>query len=272
MPTITYLNETFSCSHACKGPDFIELLDANGKVTYLFESISDFSMFTITDGSWEMPRGAEETRADASLVSGNIVLTCEKRVGHGTLVKFVAPCHCAAVTGGLVVGENTYSIVNSLGSVVTGLGGTWQAGSIIAVVIDTTNMQAFIQNAPDAVCGITGGDSLALTLASPGFTLVDGIKIKFKLGSDMASGATIDVNGTGAKPLQNSDGRAVKPGAPSGSWHEAIYSSTTDSFTLLGKGGDSGNSVAGTLCHSQTFEAVMGWTLVPAQFNMLHNN
>lgn len=272
MPTITYLNETFSCSNACKGPDFIELLDANGKVTHLFEGISDFSLFTIAGGAWETPRGVEEARAEASLVDGNIVLTCGKRIGHNTLVKFAAPCHCAAVTGGLVIGGTTYSIVNSLGSVVTGLGGAWRAGANIAVLVDAENNQAYIQTAPDAVCGVTGGDSLALTLASPGFTLVDGVKIKFKLGSDMASGATINVNGTGAKPLQNSDGKAVKPGAPAGSWHEAIYSSTTDSFTLLGKGGDSGNSIAGTLCHSQTFEAVMGWTLVPAQFNMLHNN
>lgn len=33
-----------------------------------------------------------------------------------------------------------------------------------------------------------------------------------------------------------------------------------------------GSSVAGTLCHSKTFEALMGWTLVPAQFNILHNS
>lgn len=33
-----------------------------------------------------------------------------------------------------------------------------------------------------------------------------------------------------------------------------------------------GSSVAGTLCHSKTFEAIMGWTLVPAIFKSLHNS
>lgn len=32
-----------------------------------------------------------------------------------------------------------------------------------------------------------------------------------------------------------------------------------------------GSSVAGTLCHSKTFESVMGWSLVPAVFNMEHS-
>lgn len=36
-------------------------------------------------------------------------------------------------------------------------------------------------------------------------------------------------------------------------------------------GSSGGSSVAGTLCHSKTFEAIMGWTLVPAIFHMEHN-
>lgn len=55
MPTLTYLGETFDCTTAIKGPDYIHLLDANGVMVASFDGITDFSAFTLSGGSYTTP-------------------------------------------------------------------------------------------------------------------------------------------------------------------------------------------------------------------------
>lgn len=93
-----------------------------------------------------------------------------------------------------------------------------------------------------AAKGNAAGTATALTLAKTGFTLTDGAKVRFKLPVAIGSNATLNVNGTGAKPLKYPDGTPVSSGAVAGSWLEAIYSSTLASFILLDKGGGGGSS------------------------------
>lgn len=75
MATVTYNNESFSCTTALKGADYIHLLDGNGNMIAAFDGITDFSGFTITDGSWATPTALKDSymavvRDDGVIVKG----------------------------------------------------------------------------------------------------------------------------------------------------------------------------------------------------------
>ena len=55
MPTVTYNSETFTCTTALKGADYIHLLDSSGNMLVSFDGVVDFSGFSITDGAWATP-------------------------------------------------------------------------------------------------------------------------------------------------------------------------------------------------------------------------
>ncbi len=55
MPTVTYNNESFTCTTALKGEDYIHLLDASGNMITAFDGVVDFSGFSISDGDWTSP-------------------------------------------------------------------------------------------------------------------------------------------------------------------------------------------------------------------------
>lgn len=93
----------------------------------------------------------EAIAANATLQSGNVVLDLPYAARTGVLVKFTAPCACTSVTGGLVIGAKTYQVVDAMGNVVTGKGGVWETGSIIAVLLDCTNAKAYMTGAPTKV-------------------------------------------------------------------------------------------------------------------------
>lgn len=71
----------------------------------------------------------------------------------GAHVSFTAPCDCMSTTG-LVIGENTYEIVDANLATVTGVGGVYTAGAIVELVLDCENMRAYILN------GAAGGDAI----------------------------------------------------------------------------------------------------------------
>lgn len=55
MPTLKYLGESFDCATAIKGADYIHLLDDNGVMVAAFDAITDFSGFTLENGSYTSP-------------------------------------------------------------------------------------------------------------------------------------------------------------------------------------------------------------------------
>lgn len=65
---------------------------------------------------------------------------------NGQIVTFSAPCDCTEVTDGLVINGNTYTIVDAMGDTITGKGGAWCSGALVAVALDTVNKKAYIQN------------------------------------------------------------------------------------------------------------------------------
>lgn len=55
MPTLKYLDRTFDCAVAIKGADYIHLLDENNVMTAAFDNITDFSDYTLENGSYTAP-------------------------------------------------------------------------------------------------------------------------------------------------------------------------------------------------------------------------
>lgn len=94
----------------------------------------------------------------AAMVDGSIVLELpDGGVWSGTMVKFIAPCECTAVTGGIVIDGTTYTVVDALGHIITGKGGYWAKNAAVAVMIDAESHKAFVTNAA-GVC--KGGDTM----------------------------------------------------------------------------------------------------------------
>lgn len=64
---------------------------------------------------------------------------------EGKQVSFKAPCTCAVTEAIQIEGEN-YTVCDALGKPVTGIGGIWDAGSIISTVLSLEQKKAYIQN------------------------------------------------------------------------------------------------------------------------------
>ena len=75
MPTLTYLENSFDCTTAIKGNDYIRLLDENGILIASFEGIADFSAFTLTNGEYTTPTAENQCylaviRDDGTIAKG----------------------------------------------------------------------------------------------------------------------------------------------------------------------------------------------------------
>lgn len=55
MPSLVYLEQTYDCATAIKGDDYIHLLDDNGCMVASFDGITDFSEFTLQNGTYTSP-------------------------------------------------------------------------------------------------------------------------------------------------------------------------------------------------------------------------
>ncbi len=87
-----------------------------------------------------------------------------------------------------------------------------------------------------AASGETSGTAEALILDQPGFVLQDGAVVRIKLHTDMAAGATLNVNGTGAKAIKYTTQDNTDGSHKAGSWLQLIYSSSLDAYTFQAGG------------------------------------
>lgn len=55
MATVKCHNFTFECTTAIKGADYIHLLDSEGVMVAAFDGVTDFSIFSIENGTWQSP-------------------------------------------------------------------------------------------------------------------------------------------------------------------------------------------------------------------------
>ena len=85
-----------------------------------------------------------------------------------------------------------------------------------------------------AASGVTAGTATAYTLAQEEYTLFDGAPVRFRLHVASGDGATLNINGTGAKPLRDMMGAAMPGGIPAGTWITAYYSAAAGAYVLAG--------------------------------------
>ena len=64
---------------------------------------------------------------------------------EGKMVSFKAPCTCT-VTDGIEIEGVTYTVCDALGKCVTGVGGVWDTGSVVTVVLSLEQRKAYVQN------------------------------------------------------------------------------------------------------------------------------
>lgn len=65
---------------------------------------------------------------------------------NGQFVTFTAPCGCDSVDNGLVINNETYTLVDAKGNIKAGVSNTWVSGAKVSVILDVTNKKAYIQN------------------------------------------------------------------------------------------------------------------------------
>ena len=90
MITVTYLGESYECTAALKGSEYIRLLDSAGCMVASFEGISDFSGFEISGGEWCVPKPEGECkiaviREDGTLAEGGH--TCKDLLAGKTIAR-----------------------------------------------------------------------------------------------------------------------------------------------------------------------------------------
>ena len=87
-----------------------------------------------------------------------------------------------------------------------------------------------------AACGVTAGTATALTLDgefAEGFTLTHGAKITANVHVDISAGATLNIDGTGAKPIINAQG--LTPPTAAGGWITLRYDAKKDAYVQNGE-------------------------------------
>lgn len=87
-----------------------------------------------------------------------------------------------------------------------------------------------------AASGITAGSATAYTLAQEGYSLFDGAPVRFRLHTASGEGATLNINGTGAKPLRDVLGETMNEGIPAGTWLTATYSAAAGAYIIMSGG------------------------------------
>lgn len=89
-----------------------------------------------------------------------------------------------------------------------------------------------------AASGVTAGTATAYTLAQAGYSLSDGNSVRFRLHTPSGENASLNINATGAKPLQDTMGNPIPAGIPAGAWLSAIYSASKEAYCVLGSSND----------------------------------
>lgn len=87
-----------------------------------------------------------------------------------------------------------------------------------------------------AASGITAGSATAYTLAQEGYSLFDGAPVRFRLHTASGGNATLNINGTGAKPLRDVLGETMNEGIPAGTWLTATYSAAAGAYIIMSGG------------------------------------
>lgn len=105
-------------------------------------------------------RSKTRISSTVGMTDGNLTLFVEGgAVCDGTIVKFRAPCNSDLITGNVQVRYTkegtaeeeikTFTCVNTMKEIVTGVGGAWKVGSMVSLLLDCSDSYAYIQNSAD---------------------------------------------------------------------------------------------------------------------------
>lgn len=72
MATVTYQGTSYECHKAFKGSNYIHLVDAAGHLTVAFDGVNDFSLFSISGGSWTTPTETSNCYLAVMRIDGTI--------------------------------------------------------------------------------------------------------------------------------------------------------------------------------------------------------
>lgn len=119
---------------------------------------------------------------------------------EGKQVSFKAPCPCDVTEAIQIEGEN-YIVCDSLGKSVTGVGGVWDVGSIVSVILSVEQKKAYIQNqshSPRFTATVTttwktSGSYFYQDIAVSGILATDTPMIGINPGSDNAANVKYSV-------------------------------------------------------------------------------
>lgn len=115
-----------------------------------------------------------------------------------------------------------------------------------------------------AASGVATGTSSALALEQEGFVLVDGATIRLKSTTGVNAGATLNINGTGAKYIYNSSGVKLITDIAANIWMELVYSDGIDGYVLT-------NTTSGFALISKTVLADSTYQIdvsLPSEYNV----
>lgn len=150
MITITVNGEEFECEVAVKGPDFIQLYDADSVLVASWFEIVDFDEFEISGGDWTPYVEEVLTIRGATLSSGLILLDGYAGIETGSIIKIRAPGDSKAVTQGISIDGEVFSILNAMGENLAGQAGVWASGAILSLLVDKVNSATYMMNGGDS--------------------------------------------------------------------------------------------------------------------------
>lgn len=163
MTIVVFDGKSYECARAVKGVDYINLYDANDNSIVSFKGISDFSAFTLQEGTWEQSVCTDIVGANSELIDRNIKL---KLIGStvietGLTITFKAPCNCTQA-GNIIIQDKTFSMVNAVGVPIASNFEAFKSEALVTIVLSLEDSKAYIQNADASL--IENGGTGAATL------------------------------------------------------------------------------------------------------------
>lgn len=190
MAIVVFNGKSYECSRAVKGVNYIKLYDDNNKPIIAFQGISDFSAFTLQEGTWEKSVCTDIVGANSTLANNNIQLTIigPAVIETGLAITFRAPCDCNKA-GNIIIQNKSFKMVDAAGVAIASNFKAFASGALVTIVLSLEDLKAYIQNgaASHLENGGTGATTAADACANLGAA-------RIQIGSYVGTGKTGESN------------------------------------------------------------------------------